>query len=179
MPLELFSDWPIGEPLPAISIRQPWASAVVLLGKDVENRSHWLYKYRGPILIQASAADFYFDDIEEMLAIARKEGWPEEDLKALYTDQATEVYPQGFIIGAVRLVDVFDVDAKIPDDHSIAGSNWAEEDSPFWLHFADAEPCVPMEYKGRVGLFKVPYEVASNLEKVPLEENNNDQSSPR
>src|SRR5438309_9292877 len=38
--------------LTAISIRQPWASAI-LLGKDVENRSR-CYRHRGPLLIHAS-----------------------------------------------------------------------------------------------------------------------------
>jgi hypothetical protein len=36
-----------------ISIRQPWASAIVILGKDVENRS-WPTRFRGRILVQAS-----------------------------------------------------------------------------------------------------------------------------
>ena len=39
--------------LRAISIRQPWAHAILHLGKDVENRPMRTY-YRGQILIQAS-----------------------------------------------------------------------------------------------------------------------------
>lgn len=168
MTLELLKDWPVGEPVPAISIRQPWATAVVLLGKDVENRDHWLYKYRGPILIQASATKFYLEDVEEMLAIARKEGWPEEHLKNFDANTGLEgIYAQGVIIGVVRLAGVFGVDDKIADDHPIAGSPWGQEESPYWLHFADVEPCIPFEHKGRVGLFKVPYEIAMKLEQLP------------
>ena len=39
--------------LPCLSLRQPWASALFLLGKDVENRT-WFTTYRGPLLIHAS-----------------------------------------------------------------------------------------------------------------------------
>jgi hypothetical protein len=39
----------------AISIRQPWAWAIVTGEKDVENRSsHFPQRYRGPVLIHAS-----------------------------------------------------------------------------------------------------------------------------
>lgn len=37
----------------ALSIRNPWAYAIVKLGKDVENRN-WTTKYRGPICIHAA-----------------------------------------------------------------------------------------------------------------------------
>lgn len=39
----------------AISIRQPWADAIIWHGKDVENRS-WSTQFRGPVLIHASKA---------------------------------------------------------------------------------------------------------------------------
>ena len=37
----------------ALSIRQPWAWAIIHAGKDVENRP-WGTRYRGPLLIHAS-----------------------------------------------------------------------------------------------------------------------------
>ena len=37
----------------ALSIRQPWAWAIVHAGKDIENRS-WSTSYRGPVLIHAA-----------------------------------------------------------------------------------------------------------------------------
>jgi hypothetical protein len=36
----------------ALTVRQPWAHAILHLGKDVENRS-WPTRYRGPLLIHA------------------------------------------------------------------------------------------------------------------------------
>ena len=38
----------------ALTIRQPWAEAILSLGKDVENRS-WPTRYRGLLLIHAGA----------------------------------------------------------------------------------------------------------------------------
>jgi hypothetical protein len=43
----------VAETLRAISIRQPWAYAILHLGKDVENRP-WRTRYRRPILIHSS-----------------------------------------------------------------------------------------------------------------------------
>jgi len=40
-------------PIKAISIRQPWAWAIVHAGKDIENRD-WLTKFRGPVCIHAA-----------------------------------------------------------------------------------------------------------------------------
>jgi hypothetical protein len=39
----------------AITIRQPWAWAIVFADKDIENRP-WHTMYRGPLLIDAGAA---------------------------------------------------------------------------------------------------------------------------
>jgi hypothetical protein len=52
--------------IPALSIRQPWAHAIVHLGKDVENRSR-SHPHRGPVLIHASAGmtpEEYADAVE-------------------------------------------------------------------------------------------------------------------
>lgn len=41
-------------PQMALSIRQPWAWAILDAGKDIENRN-WSTKFRGPVCIHASA----------------------------------------------------------------------------------------------------------------------------
>ena len=45
----------MNEKLPALalSVRQPWAWAIIHAGKDIENRS-WATKFRGRVLIHAS-----------------------------------------------------------------------------------------------------------------------------
>ena len=39
----------------AITIKQPWAWAIIFAGRDIENRS-WYTHHRGPLLIHAGAA---------------------------------------------------------------------------------------------------------------------------
>lgn len=46
----------------ALSVRQPWAWAIISGGKTIENRS-WTTPYRGPLLIHAGKA-FDPDDVE-------------------------------------------------------------------------------------------------------------------
>ena len=41
-----------GVRLRALTIKQPWAWAIIFAGKDIENRS-WRTRYRGPLLIHA------------------------------------------------------------------------------------------------------------------------------
>lgn len=43
----------MGDRVRALSVRQPWAHAILHLGKDVENRSRRT-RYRGPVLIQVA-----------------------------------------------------------------------------------------------------------------------------
>lgn len=40
----------------ALTVKQPWASAIVFGSKDVENRT-WLTHYRGPLWIHAAGKD--------------------------------------------------------------------------------------------------------------------------
>lgn len=51
-------------PNKALSIRQPWAWAIVHAGKDIENRD-WPTRYRGPVCIHASAYKPKQDDCDE------------------------------------------------------------------------------------------------------------------
>jgi hypothetical protein len=44
----------VEEAMKALSIKHPWAWAIVHAGKDIENRT-WECRYRGEILIHASA----------------------------------------------------------------------------------------------------------------------------
>lgn len=45
----------MNDPLPpmALSLRQPWAYAILRLGKDIENR-RWRSRYRGRVILHAS-----------------------------------------------------------------------------------------------------------------------------
>lgn len=68
----------------ALSVRQPWAHAILHLGNDVENRP-WRTHYRGRIFIQAA------------LKIEREE--------ALNLKLSPDELPTGVIVGSVEIVD--------------------------------------------------------------------------
>lgn len=90
------------ERIPILCVRQPWAHAIVHLGKDVENRT-WSTRYRGPLLIHATktrdpdeAAGFMVT-VQHLPASARV-GWP----SVLFM----QGLQYGGVIGQVELVDV-------------------------------------------------------------------------
>ena len=68
----------------ALSVRQPWAHAIMHLGKDVENR-RWRTHRRGRILIQAS------------LKVERDE--------ASKLNLDPDDLPTGAIVGSVEIID--------------------------------------------------------------------------
>jgi len=68
----------------ALSVRQPWAHAILHLGKDVENRPMRTH-YRGPILIQSS------------LKVVRD--------RALELGLDPDALPVGVLLGSVEIVD--------------------------------------------------------------------------
>ena len=72
----------------AITVRQPWAWAIIFAGKDIENRS-WYTRYRGPVAIHAGMG--YKTDCFCPEVSARPE---REDLEF------------GAILGVVELVEV-------------------------------------------------------------------------
>jgi ASCH domain len=60
-----------------ISIRQPWASLIVLGFKDVENRT-WPTRYRGPALVHAAKRvdDVSLHDIERRFGVRLNDDLP-------------------------------------------------------------------------------------------------------
>jgi len=162
--LDILKTWPKGEPVPAISIRQPWASLAAWGIKDVENRSGWRYKHRGPLIIHASKTGPYLDDIEEARKLAKRDKVDREFLDWMHPDRFEEtVFPGGAIVGVAILHDVFGPDDDIPEDHFSRVSPWASEEANYWLYLEDAVPLAPVPFSGRVGLFKVPYAIARRL----------------
>jgi hypothetical protein len=162
---DLMARLPKGEPVPAISIRQPWATAVFLLGKDVENRNHWVYRYRGPIVIHASRAPVYREDLDAAMAIARKDGISKDILQLIKPRGGVydlDFFPNG-IVGLADLADVVGPDDHMPEDHPVAESPWAADDANYWLYFTNVAPVIPIEFRGAVGLFKVPYATVASL----------------
>jgi activating signal cointegrator 1 len=96
-----------------ISLLQPWASLVVLGHKKIETRS-WNTKYRGELLIHASASKKmakFFIDVEPFQGVFEKHfDWLIPNIDEL---------PFGAIIGKVNLIDTFHTeDAETIINHS-------------------------------------------------------------
>jgi hypothetical protein len=120
---------------PCISIKQPWAWAILNASKDIENRD-WSTKFRGRILIHAGKKpeldDFPFvkQNCDNPLAI---HNWYK-----FITDQ-----PLGAIVGSVTI------------------TNCVEHSSSKWFFgrygFVLSEPrsFIPVPYKGQLGIFKI------------------------
>jgi hypothetical protein len=144
----------------AITVRQPWAHAIVYRGKGIENRTRNLAgSYRGPVAIHAGLAP-------DTAAEAR---WPLADLIPSSSWQV-----RGAFIGIADLVDVHVARAAEcdADDNVIpmcCHSEWAQY--PWY----DAAPIthlvlenaraltVPIQYRGRLGLWTPPADVAEML----------------
>lgn len=131
------------KPLLALSVRQPWAWAIVspILTKDIENRT-WRTRHRGPTLIHASAG-LRKDDLAEFTKWvearpelqARLEAAGGLDLDALRQRS-------GGIVGRVNITDCV---------HHHASPWFA---GPCGLVLAEAEELPFLPCKGQLGLFQ-------------------------
>lgn len=117
-----------------ISLRQPWAWAVIHGGKDIENR-HWFTHYRGPILIDA-ANGLTHDEYTEAYAFIVNAGHR--------PPPAFESLLRGGIIGAVRIIDCVDS----------SESPWFM--GPHGFVLADPQPLPFLPLHGQLGVFEVP-----------------------
>lgn len=123
-------------PIEALSIRQPWAWAIVHAGKRVENRS-WrkgnpCLSFRGPFAIHA-ARGMTQDEYEGAADFMARLG---------VTVPAPHLLERGGIIGAARLVDIV-----------------TDSDSPWFfgpkgLVMTDVVPCNFIGCRGALGFFQ-------------------------
>jgi len=88
-------------PQKALSIRQPWAWAIINAGKDIENRT-WATKFRGPVCIHAAKAVppvRYLLECHEVTRITGRNNMP---------PKLADDFPRGGIIGTAEIVDCVD-----------------------------------------------------------------------
>jgi hypothetical protein len=111
----------------AISIRQPWAYAILHLGKDVENRPMRTH-YRGRILIQASLTT-----TDQERAASRKLGLDSDGLL------------RGAIVGDIEIVDCV---------HN-SKSEWAVRGQWHWILKSPRVLAKPIPFKGALGFVRV------------------------
>lgn len=145
-----------------LTVRQPWAWAIIHAGKDVENRSRNIAgDYRGPVAIHAAKVD----RADEWFALGRT-GLPAY-LQAL---DAQESLVGGAIIGVVDLVDSHPVEScaeQQQDGDWLVCSEWAERSGH---HLVLANPRAvdePIPYKGALGLRKLDMAVVGDYLAAP------------
>lgn len=123
----------------ALTVRQPWAWAIVHGGKDVENRT-WPTSYRGRLLIHAGQAL----EAEARAAVETRTG---------RSVPAPDALVRGAVIGTVELVDCvqgFD-------------SVWAEPEHWHWVLRRPRALRPPYECSGKLGLWRPPEELLRRL----------------
>ena len=118
----------------AISIKQPWAWAIIHAGKDIENRG-WSTRYKGSLLIHASKG---FDDEGYMFL------WDYRKKYGIKEPISKSSFQMGGIIGSVHMVNCV-------TEHP---SKWMFGPYGFVLINPKAIPFI--QYKGALGLFDIP-----------------------
>jgi hypothetical protein len=153
--------------LRAISLWQPWASAIALGSKTIETR-HWSTQYRGPLAIHAAQRkvrselqDYGLDPI-----------W-QGALHLLPPDKsAGDIFmlPFGAIVATCNLIGCLTSEeifrcraAQVLKVHGTFPHSWTEEmmgnlsDGRYGWILADIKPlAAPVPFKGKQGFFNVP-----------------------
>jgi len=140
----------------ALSIRQPWATAIALGLKDIENRT-WP-PYDGAIgqLVALHAARTIDDAgaprCRQLALRTFHQRGQQPHFPFTTADVNPVTYPTGCIIAVARLVRVI-TDSKSP---------WFEKDHYGWV-FEDPTPIRPIQTSGRLGLWQLPPGVESEI----------------
>ena len=121
----------------ALSVRQPWAWAIIHGGKDVENRS-WRSRYRGPLLIHAAGTQEDDDVLDACRLVAKLRGLPLEQALGHYRI----CLKLGAVIGRVDMVDCV-------EDHP---SPWFR--GRYGFVFRNPRPVRAYRLRGRPGIFE-------------------------
>lgn len=138
--------------IPALSLRQPWAWAVVHAGKTIENR-RWNTRFRGPFLIHAAKA-MTREEYEQAC------DWI-DDARGLTIVPSFDDLPRGGIVGRANLVEVVSPQSDLPpsfrrypDGEGLAGNMWRWHMPEQWgFVLANIEPIPFKACRGALGFF--------------------------
>ena len=120
-----------------LSIRQPWAWAILNAGKNVENRT-WRTSYRGELFIHASKARPRRDSLDELRGILERIGRPFPQ---------PEDFQFGALVGKCNLFDC------VPSEK--VDSPWRDE-SGYCLMLSEIQLIKPVPVRGALGIFLLP-----------------------
>lgn len=125
----------------ALTLRQPWAWAVLHAGKRIENRTwkppSWMLGES--LAIHAGSGDIYEEDVEQVVRLG---GVP-----------APEEYDVGAIVGVVRVVGFYRPGCGLENP-------WWDPEQFGWRLGSVWALDEPVPCKGALGLWEVPGEVA-------------------
>lgn len=157
-----------------LTVRQPWAWAIMHGGKDVENRSRNIAgSYRGPVAIHAAQADaanapdalWLAAAVDHQTTVLREPG-----------KSHARWQPRGVIIGVVDLVEVH----EWIDDSQCSGFEGADGEATCstWgmanhhhLVLANPRSFAPIPAKGRLGLWKPSDDLAERIASATTDPN--------
>lgn len=160
---------------PALSLRQPWAWAVVCAGKIVENRQGWRgCAHRGPILVHA-AAGMTKADYDQAVAfmverrLARRAGQIEATIDHLPIVPEMKQLARGGIVGVARVTGVIERGYAIRGERTPAIDDLTECERRWWMkgfglllsgnaQLAGLVPCA-----GALGFFTPPVTVYNDV----------------
>lgn len=140
-----------------MTVRQPWAWAIIHGGKDVENRVRNIAGgYRGPVAIHAGAARFEDDgqyrEVKRAI-VSEQNGWPADDAELWSADLVEPDDPRFVYSAIIGVVDLIDVHGPHPENRcGGVATGWSEPDA--W-HLIMQKPRAldePIPYKGALGL---------------------------
>jgi hypothetical protein len=129
-----------------LTVRQPWAWAIIHGGKDVENRVRNIAGgYRGPVAIHVAQADA--ESAPESVWLAHAEFY-----RRAYgrVDPSWKGTDRGNIIGVVDLVDVHDWADCL--EGVFGCSPWAQSNSKHLVLTNPRPLAEPIPFKGALGL---------------------------
>lgn len=152
----------------AISLWQPWASAIALGAKRIETRS-WDTRHRGPVAIHAAKRTHELREIfVDYRCLYRELRAP---FSEFHGQKLGDVFPLGSIVATAELLDcvrVEDLDPEALDEVKRNKNNepWTERDfgnyssGRFgWVLDNIKALDKPIPYRGRQRLFEVPDEL--------------------
>ncbi len=119
-------------PTKALSIRQPWAWAILHAGKDIENRT-WATSFRGPVCIHASQGVGGWGEWDEAVAFIELGRGHVPPLRSMIT--------KGGIIGTAEIVDC------------VTASNSPWFFGPYGFVLRNVQPVEFIPVKGALGFF--------------------------
>lgn len=151
----------------ALSVRQPWAWAIVTQGKDVENRSR-ATAYRGMIAIHASLT---IDEghlptrtpegraaAQALDAMGGRGNWwnPAHHVPSRMHESPPAGLAVGAIVGVATLIGCHNEATESPRNSC---SPWGQPDQYHWW-LANAQPLAePVPCRGALGLWRLPEDV--------------------